>query len=115
VYDAVSALVGLMDADHTVGEVYNIGGTEEVEILDLARRVMDRTESSSEIVFVPYGVAYEENFEDMPRRVPDTSKIQRAIGWRLSYSLDDVLDSVIAYHREIMQLPTVVREVARTA
>jgi UDP-glucose 4-epimerase len=97
--DAVRALIGLMDADSTVGQVYNIGGTEEVTILELARRVIERTQSASQIIFVPYAIAYEEDFEDMARRVPDISKIERAIGWRPAHSLDQVMDSVVEYQR----------------
>ena len=98
--DAVRALLSLMDAPDTVGEVYNVGGSEEVSMLELAQRVRTRCNSTSEISFVPYAVAYEENFEDMPRRVPNTGKIRRAVGWEESYSLDGILDSVIAYHRD---------------
>jgi UDP-glucose 4-epimerase len=114
VEDSVRALVGLMDAQDTLGEVYNVGGSEEVKVLELARRIRERSGSTSEITFVPYAVAYEENFEDMPRRVPDTRKIRRAIGWEESYALDAILDSVIAHHREPgASAPRT--EVARTA
>jgi UDP-glucose 4-epimerase len=59
-----------MDAEDTVGEVFNIGNDEEISILELAERIRERCGLRSEITFVPYAVAYEENFEDMPRRVP---------------------------------------------
>jgi UDP-glucose 4-epimerase len=114
VHDSVRGIVGLMDATDTVGEVYNVGGSEEVTMLDLARRVRARSGSSSELTFVPYAVAYEENFEDMPRRVPDTDKIRRAIGWEESFSLDDILDSVIVHQREPVNV-RVSTEVARSA
>lgn len=115
VNDSVRALVNLMDAPDTVGEVYNVGGSEEVSMLELARRVRTRCGSCSEISFVPYAVAYEENFEDMPRRVPDTRKIRRAIGWEESYSLDAILDSVIAHHRDGAESHSQRTEVARLA
>jgi nucleoside-diphosphate-sugar epimerase len=100
VHDTVRALIGLMDTDMTVGEVYNVGSLEEVAILELARRVRSLTGSTSDLVFVPFGVAYEENFEDMPRRVPSIEKIERVIGWRPEFDLDCILESVIEYTRE---------------
>jgi UDP-glucose 4-epimerase len=97
--DVVGALVKLMDADESVGQVFNIGSSEEVSILRLAERVRELTGSRSEIEFVPYDEAYEEGFEDMPRRVPDTSKISRAVGFRPTMTLDGILQSVIEYQR----------------
>ena len=101
VHDAVRAMIGLMDADHTVGEVYNLGGERETQILDLAERVHQLTESASKISFVPYADAYGENFEDMPRRVPSLEKIRAAIGWEPAIGLDDILVSVIDYERSV--------------
>jgi nucleoside-diphosphate-sugar epimerase len=95
VSDTVRALVGLMETDASVGEVYNVGSCEEITILDLANRVKLLTESSSEIVFVPFAVAYEENFEDIPRRVPAIEKVEQVIGWRPEVNLDSTLESVI--------------------
>jgi UDP-glucose 4-epimerase len=97
VSDTVRALVGLMEVDQTVGEVYNVGNSEEITILSLAERIRAMVGCSSEIVFVPYAVAYEAHFEDMPRRVPCTDKIQHAIGWTPRISTDDILQSVIDY------------------
>ena len=99
VSDAVRALATLMEHDAAVGEVFNIGNNEETTILDLAERVRKMTDSSSEIAFVPYDVAYEENFEDMARRVPSIEKIERAIGWTPEVDLDGILGSVVDYHR----------------
>jgi UDP-glucose 4-epimerase len=99
VSDSVRALVGLMQSDACVGEVFNVGTPEEIRIIDLAERVRAVTMSDSEIVFVPYEVAYEENFEDMPRRVPSVEKIQRVIGWTPEYGLEKILESVVDYHR----------------
>jgi UDP-glucose 4-epimerase len=98
VKDIVGALVALMERDEAVGQVFNIGSNEEVSIMDLARRVKALTGSSSEIVTVPYDEAYEEGFEDMPRRVPDISKIGALVGFRPTMSLDGILLSVIEYY-----------------
>jgi UDP-glucose 4-epimerase len=100
VSDVVSALVALMDHPAAVGEVFNIGSNEEVTIRGLAERVKALTCSSSEIVSVPYEQAYGEGFEDMPRRVPDISKVERLIGYRPTKSLDEILLGVIAFFRD---------------
>jgi len=98
VTDVVGALVRLAEHDGAVGEVFNIGNDrEEITILELARRVKERARSKSEIVLVPYDKAYEEGFEDMPRRVPDVSKVQQLIGYDPQVHLDEILDRVIAY------------------
>jgi UDP-glucose 4-epimerase len=100
VADVVGALIAVMDHPGAVGEVYNIGSTEEVSIAALAELVRSMTGSRSEIVFVPYESAYEAGFEDMQRRVPDLTKIAAAIGYRPSYSLPQILESVIASFRD---------------
>ena len=97
VSDVVGGLVGLMDHPHTAGEVFNIGSHHEVSILELAKKVKAMAKSDSEIVFVPYEKAYEEGFEDMPRRVPDTNKITALIGYEPKVSLDEILERVIDY------------------
>jgi UDP-glucose 4-epimerase len=99
VADVVGALTKLVDEPAAVGEVFNIGSTEEVSILELANMVKRLAASSSEIVFVPYNEAYAEGFEDMPRRVPDTSKIHTLVGFRPTHSLEDIVRSVIEYQR----------------
>lgn len=96
--DVVDAFVKLMEVDDAVGQVFNIGYNEEVSILELAERVKQLTNSKSEIVFQDYSEAYEEGFEDMPRRVPDITKINRTTGFRPTLTLDQILESVIAYH-----------------
>lgn len=96
--DVVGALVGLMDSEDAVGEVFNIGSSEEVSILELAQRVKELTGSSSEIVMVPYAEAYEEGFEDMPRRVPDTRKARELVGFEARESLDGILQKVIDFY-----------------
>ena len=86
-----------MDESEAVGQVFNIGSNQEITILDLAKRVKELTQSSSEIVFVPYDEAYEEGFEDMPRRVPDISKVGKLVGFRPQMNLDGILETVIDY------------------
>ena len=97
--DVVGALIKLMDTTDSVGQVFNIGSSEEISIHDLAKRVKKLTNSNSEITFVPYDEAYEEGFEDMPRRVPDTSKINKLVGFEPKMKLDGILESVISFHR----------------
>jgi UDP-glucose 4-epimerase len=105
VRDAVRAMIGLMDSDHTVGEVYNLGSMVETPILQLAERVKHLAESTSPIRFVPYSEAYGGDFEDMPRRVPSLDKIHAAIGWQPVTGLDDILRSVIEYERSLTPQP----------
>ncbi len=95
--DVVGALIKLMDHDEAVGQVFNIGSNEEITILDLAQRIKELTRSDSEIVFVPYDEAYEEGFEDMPRRVPDIAKVHGLVGFRPEMTLDGILQSVMEY------------------
>jgi UDP-glucose 4-epimerase len=99
VSDVVRALAALIETEAAVGEVFNIGNDEEINILDLAHRIRELTESKSEIEYVPYSVAYEETFEDMPRRVPCLDKIKRTIGWTPEVPLAGILDSVIEFHQ----------------
>jgi UDP-glucose 4-epimerase len=96
--DVVGALVALMDRDEAVGGVFNIGSNEEVSINQLAEKVRELTGSKSEIVRVPYDEAYEEGFEDMPRRVPDISKVGALTGFRPTVTLEQILHSVIEYY-----------------
>ncbi len=98
VSDVVDVLLKLAEHEAAVGQVFNIGNDrEEVAILDLARRVKEKTRSKSEIVMVPYDQAYEEGFEDMPRRVPDLARIRALTGYEPEVHLDEVLDRVIEY------------------
>ncbi len=96
--DIVKALVALMDHPDAIGNVYNIGSSEEISINALAQRVRDLANSESEIQHIPYGEAYEEGFEDMPRRVPDTTKVHKLVGFRAETTLDTILKEVIAYY-----------------
>ena len=97
VSDVVRALLGLLDHPGAVGEVFNVGSQQEISILDLAKKVKAATNSASGIEFVPYEKAYEEGFEDMQRRVPDTSKIEKLIGYRPEVSLERILERVIEH------------------
>jgi UDP-glucose 4-epimerase len=98
VTDVVGALMRLADNDGAVGQVFNIGNDhEEVTIRELARRVKERTRSASEVVTIPYDEAYESGFEDMPRRVPDLSKVRSLIAYEPKVHLDEILDRVISY------------------
>jgi UDP-glucose 4-epimerase len=99
VSDVVEACVGLMSDPQHVGEVFNVGSTEEITIRALAERVIAFCDSDSQIVEVPYDEAYEEGFEDMQRRVPDTSKLEAALGWSTTRSLDDVLADIVAFEK----------------
>lgn len=96
--DVVGALIKVMDHPDAVGQVFNIGSTEEISIFALAEKVKELTGSKSEIVFMPYDEAYEEGFEDMPRRVPDISKIKQLVGFHPEMALDGILQSVISFH-----------------
>lgn len=97
VSDAVGALIQLAQHPDAVGEVFNVGSVEEVTIDDLARLVKHMTRTNSEIRYIPYDEAYEEGFEDMPRRVPDLGKIERLLGYRPTRSLREIVQDVIDY------------------
>ncbi len=95
VKDVVDALMALMDHKDTLGEVINIGGTEEISIFNLAEKIKALTGSDSAIEFIPYKKAFGEDFEDMQRRVPGIDKIRRLIGFEPSTGLEAILNSVI--------------------
>lgn len=95
--DVVGALMRLMEHPAAVGKVFNIGSTEEITILELAHRVKAATHSTSDIAIVPYEKAYEQGFEDMPRRIPDTAKIRELVGFQPQHNLDQILQEIIDY------------------
>jgi UDP-glucose 4-epimerase len=99
VRDVTAVMADLMDRDDAHGEVFNIGGTEEISIGELAQMVRELTGSSSEITTVPYDEAYEPGFEDMVRRVPDTAKVRRFTGWKPKLTLREIVNDVIEHHR----------------
>jgi UDP-glucose 4-epimerase len=94
VLDAVNAILRLVSSEKAIGEVFNIGGREEISIKNLALKVIDITKSESKVVFSPYSDSYEPGFEDMLRRVPDLSKIKSFIDWDPSYKLDQIIQDV---------------------
>ena len=100
VSDVIQGLVGLMEHPEAVGDVFNVGNSEETSIAEVARRVKAMTGSSSEIRYIPYDEAYGEGFEDMERRVPNLAKIKDLIGYEPQSKLDDILTSVIEYFRK---------------
>jgi len=111
VQDTVEALLRLMSTSAAVGEVVNIGNTEEISIEDLALRVKQRTSSSSRIEYVPYDQAYEPGFEDMMRRVPAVEKLEALTGFRPSTSLNEIIDRVAAYFQNRADAPPVTKAV----
>jgi len=101
VADTVRALISLLDQpERTSGEIYNIGSNEEMTINQLANAVIERTDTSSTLKYVAYSDAYAPGFEDMRRRVPDTTKIYETVGWRPEHNLTKILDDVIAFERQ---------------
>ncbi len=100
VADVIDATIKLAFHPGAIGQVFNIGSTEEVTICELAEKVIAATGSQSKIVYVPYEEAYAPGFEDMRRRVPDLSKIHQLIGYAPRYSLEDTIRRVIVYERE---------------
>jgi UDP-glucose 4-epimerase len=112
--DVVKAMVKLIQHPAAYGEVFNIGNTDEISIYELAALVKAMTDSPSEIVFVPYEQAYESGFEDMPRRLPDLTKIERTIGYRPTLDLPRMLEWLIAYYRMELDQLTAPEEPVRT-
>jgi UDP-glucose 4-epimerase len=100
VRDTVEGLVRLMDTPRAVGEVVNLGNTEEISIEGLARKVKERTGSASSIEYVPYDKAYEPGFEDMMRRVPSVEKLHALTGFRPRTPLDEIIDRVSAFFQQ---------------
>lgn len=95
--DVVWAILALINEPRAYGEVFNIGNGTEISIRDLAFKVKEMTGSNSEVVFQPYHAVFDEGFEDMPRRVPDISKLRRCVGFEPKVHLDGILDAVIKY------------------
>jgi UDP-glucose 4-epimerase len=99
VFDTVRALKGLAEDPATTGQIFNVGSTSQIRILDLAQRVLEMTRSGSELTFVPYEEVFGQGIEDMLHRVPDTGKIGDAIGWQATLDLDVILADVIKHAR----------------
>jgi UDP-glucose 4-epimerase len=100
VRDTVEGLMRLMDTERSIGEVVNVGNTEEITIEGLAHKVKERTGSASPIAFVPYDRAYEPGFEDMMRRVPSIEKLHALTGFRPQTSLNEIIDRVTAFFQQ---------------
>jgi UDP-glucose 4-epimerase len=95
--DAVKAAIGLMSATTTIGQVFNVGGFGEISMNELAKKIVQMTNSSSEIIHVPYSEAYPSGYEDMMRRVPNTSKIKKFIGWEPIKDLNQIIEDVAKF------------------
>jgi len=100
VADAVKAILILASDEKAIGEVYNVGGVGETTIKQLAEKIIERTKSTSAITYTAYDDAYPAGYEDMQRRVPDTTKIKNAIGWSPKHTLDSIIDDVAAEFRK---------------
>jgi UDP-glucose 4-epimerase len=96
--DAVKALLLVMDSDEAIGEVFNVGNNQQISIMELAKKVIDITRSTSSIEKIAYEKAYPAGFEDMQRRVPDISKIKRVLGWAPEINLDQIIEDIAAYN-----------------
>jgi len=99
VSDVVPALMALAEHPATVGQVFNIGNDQEISITELACLIKKIAGSSSDIMYVPYDVAYQEGFEDMRRRVPDITKARQLIGFSPRVSIEEIVRSVVEYYR----------------
>jgi UDP-glucose 4-epimerase len=100
VADIVWAVIQLMENSKAVGQVFNLGSEENTTILNLAEQVIAKTNSSSDIRFIPYEEAYAPGFEDMRKRVPSLTKLRDLIGYSPKYSLDQILERIIKYNME---------------
>ena len=105
VKDAVGALIKLVEEPKAVGEVFNIGSQEEVSIEQLAKEIIKITKSKSKIEYIPYEKAYEEGFEDMQRRVPDTAKINKLIGFKPTYDLSEIIKDIVRHIKKNAKAP----------
>jgi UDP-glucose 4-epimerase len=96
--DAVRALLLVIDSEKAVGEVFNVGNNQQISIMELAKKVIELTGSSSTIEKIVYEKAYPEGFEDMQRRVPDISKIKQVLGWSPEINLDQIIKDIAAFN-----------------
>ncbi len=104
VLDAVNAVRKVIASDSTIGEVFNVGGVDQVTIMELAELVISRTKSKSKIKLLAYEDAYPAGFEDMLKRVPDLRKIEKFTGWKPIFGLDSIIEDVAKYFRENPEL-----------
>jgi UDP-glucose 4-epimerase len=96
VEDVINAVLLVIADDSTIGEVFNVGGVGETTIKQLAEKVIERTNSTSTISYTPYNEAYPPGYEDMQRRVPDTTKLRAHLNWHPAHTLDSIVDDVAA-------------------
>ena len=96
--DAVRALLLVMDSDKAIGQVFNVGSNQQISIMELAKKVIEITNSSSKIEKTAYEDAYPDGFEDMQRRVPDISKIKQVLGWTPEINLDQIIKDITAFN-----------------
>jgi len=96
--DAVRAMLLVMDSEKTIGEVFNVGNNQQISIMELAKKVIKITDSTSTIEKIAYEKAYPEGFEDMQRRVPDISKIKKVLGWTPEINLDQIIKDITAFN-----------------
>ena len=108
VQDTVDALLALIDRDDAVGRAFNIGSDHEVPIVELARQVIERSHSGSEIEFIAFDDAYGEGFEELGRRKPDTTALNELTGWEPTLTLDDIIDDTADYQRWVGGIPATV-------
>jgi UDP-glucose 4-epimerase len=98
--DAVRALLLVMDSEKAIGEVFNVGNNQQITIMELAKKVIELTGSTSTIEKIAYEKAYPEGFEDMQRRVPDISKIKQVLGWTPEINLDQIIKDIAAFNSQ---------------
>jgi UDP-glucose 4-epimerase len=96
VYDVIDAVIAIAFADNTIGKVINIGNDFEISINSLARKIIEETDSKSEIIYVPYEEAYGDGFEDMERRVPNIELINQLVGWKPQRDLSTIIADMAA-------------------
>jgi len=97
VEDVIRAVLLVITDDSTIGEVFNVGGVGETTIQRLAEKIIERTNSSSTISYTPYTDAYPAGYEDMQRRVPDTTKLRAHLKWEPAHTLDSIIDSLVLF------------------
>jgi UDP-glucose 4-epimerase len=112
VADTVHALMLLSECDEALGDVFNVGSSREVTIIELAAKVIERTNSNSRVQLIPYEDAYGEGFEELGRRQPDTSALERLTGWQPSRGIEEIIDDVIAFKRSDAAAPMPSLEIA---
>ena len=95
--DAIRALLLVMKSGQAIGQVFNVGNNQPISIIDLAKKIIEITGSKSEIQKIPYSQAYPDGFEDMQRRVPDISKINKVLGWSPKISLDQIIMDIVQF------------------